>query len=56
MFWDKTPCGPVKGTDISEALLTYIFNSACCLLHGGFLLGILYIREDGGDIFIRNVD
>jgi hypothetical protein len=28
---------------------------ACCLLHAGFLLGLLFYPEDGGDMFLRNV-
>jgi hypothetical protein len=30
--------------------------SACCLLHAGFSLGLLFDPEDGGDMFVRNVD
>jgi hypothetical protein len=26
---------------------------ACCLFHGGFLLGLLFGPEDGGDICLR---
>jgi hypothetical protein len=29
--------------------------SACCLLHAGFLLGLLLNPEDGTDMFLRNV-
>jgi hypothetical protein len=29
--------------------------TAYCLLHAGFLLGILFNPEDGGDMFFRNV-
>jgi hypothetical protein len=28
---------------------------ACCLLHAGFLLGLLLNPKDGSDIFLRNV-
>jgi hypothetical protein len=28
---------------------------ACCLLHAGFLFGLLFNSEDGGDIFLRKV-
>jgi hypothetical protein len=33
----------------------FIYSSACCLLHAGFLLGLLYNTEDGGDVFLRNI-
>jgi hypothetical protein len=29
--------------------------SACCLLHAGFLLGLLYSPEDRGDVFLPNI-
>jgi hypothetical protein len=28
---------------------------ACCLLYGGFLLGLLFDLEDEGDMFFRNI-
>jgi hypothetical protein len=28
---------------------------ACSLLYAGFLLGLIFDHEDGGDIFLRNV-
>jgi hypothetical protein len=30
-------------------------SSVCYLLHAGFMLGVLFDPEDGGDIFLRNV-
>jgi hypothetical protein len=30
-------------------------RSACCLLHPGFLLALLFNPEDGDDIFLRTV-
>jgi hypothetical protein len=30
-------------------------NIYCCLLHAGFFLGLVFIPEDGGDVFLRNV-
>jgi hypothetical protein len=29
--------------------------SACCLFHADFFLGLLFAREDGSDISLRNV-
>jgi hypothetical protein len=31
------------------------FYSAWCLLHAGFLLGLLFYPEDKGDMFLQNV-
>jgi hypothetical protein len=30
-------------------------STACCLLHAGFLLDLLFNPKDGGDMFLRNV-
>jgi hypothetical protein len=30
-------------------------GSACCLLHAGFLLGLFFDHEDGGDTFLQNL-
>jgi hypothetical protein len=29
-------------------------SSACYLLHDGFLIGIFFVPEDGGDMYLRN--
>jgi hypothetical protein len=31
------------------------YYSACYLLHAGFLLGLFFGPENGGDMFLRNV-
>jgi hypothetical protein len=50
------PCSPVKLNHVSEEHITSIFRAAaCCLLHAGFLLGLLFNPEDEGDMFLRNV-
>jgi hypothetical protein len=35
-------------------LLCLKTSFACCLLHAGYLLGLLFNTEDGGDMFLRN--
>jgi hypothetical protein len=48
--WGITPCNPLKvnrhfgGTE-----------AACHLFDAGFLLGLFFDPEDGGDMFLRNV-
>jgi hypothetical protein len=42
---------PSSGRRVSQARNQ---NSACCLLYGGFLLGLLFYPEDGGDMFLGN--
>jgi hypothetical protein len=32
-----------------------ILSSACYLFHAGFLLGLFFDHENGGDMFIRNI-
>jgi hypothetical protein len=39
--------------DKHKTSLKYSFS--CWLLHAGFLLGLLFNPEDGGDMFLRNV-
>jgi hypothetical protein len=39
IFWDVTPCSPLKVN----------------LLHAGFLLGLFFDPEDRGDVILRNV-
>jgi hypothetical protein len=62
IFWDITPCSPPKvnrrfggtyrlylqGGIISRALLATCF-------HSGILLGLFFVPENGGDMFLRNV-
>jgi hypothetical protein len=45
VFWDITTCSPLE-----------VSRSACDLLHAGFVLGLVFDTEDGGDVFLRNVD
>jgi hypothetical protein len=64
IFWDITPCSPLKinrhfggtyrlhlhGRSISRAR-----NYVATCFHAGFLIGLFFDREDGGDMFLRNV-
>jgi hypothetical protein len=65
VFLDITPCSPLRinqrfggicrlhlqGRSISQA----IKQGVCYLLHTGFLLGLFFDPEDGGDVFFPNV-
>jgi hypothetical protein len=47
IFWDITPCGPLKvNRRFGE-------NVACHLLHAGFLLGLFFDPEDGDKMDFR---
>jgi hypothetical protein len=46
VFWDITPCSPLK---ISRTRARY-------LLYAAFLLGLIFGPKDGSDIFLRNVN
>jgi hypothetical protein len=56
------PCSPVKinrsfGGDIASIFTAEDSQSfGCYMLHAGFLLGLLFDPEDGGDMIFRNVD
>jgi hypothetical protein len=41
IFWDITPCS-----------LSKVNRSACYLLHVGFLFGLFFDPEDGGNMFL----
>jgi hypothetical protein len=49
IFWDITPCSPLKDNRrFRGALLATCF-------HAGFLLGLFFNPEDGGDMFLQNM-
>jgi hypothetical protein len=51
IFWDITPCSLLK---INRRFgRTYALLATC--FHAGFLLGLFFGREDGGDMFLRNI-
>jgi hypothetical protein len=52
IFCDVTLCSPFKFNRHFGG--TYRSGSACYLLHTGFLLGLFFDPEDGGDMFFRN--
>jgi hypothetical protein len=47
IFWDITPCSPLN--------VIPGFGGTCHLLQAGFLLGLSFSPEDGGDMFLPNV-
>jgi hypothetical protein len=63
LFENKTFCpfraifllrrNPKKSTEVSEEIFTSVFrvSCACCPLHAGFLLGLLFEAEYGADMF-----
>jgi hypothetical protein len=63
IFCDITPCSPLKVNRRSKEHVASIFRveetgmnevarSAFYLLHDGFLLGLFFDPEDGGDMFL----
>jgi hypothetical protein len=52
IFWDMAQCIPLKSTDVSEG---HVPSNFCYLLPRGFLLGLFFDPEVGGDIFLRDV-
>jgi hypothetical protein len=65
VFWDITPYSPLKVNRhfggmcilhlkrrICQASFLQEHCSACYLLHAGFLLGLFFNPEDGGDMFL----
>jgi hypothetical protein len=51
-FWDITPCNPLKVNRRFGGTCRLLPGSACYLLHAGFLLGLFFDPEDGGDMFL----
>jgi hypothetical protein len=59
-FWDITPCSPLKvNWCFGGTCHLYLHgqrkaSSACYLVHAGFVLGLFFNPEAGGDMFLWN--
>jgi hypothetical protein len=42
-------------TDVSEGHIASICVMLATYFHAGFLLGLFFDPEDGGDMFLRNI-
>jgi hypothetical protein len=49
IFWDITPCSPLK---VNRCFRRTSRASACYLPHVGFLLGVFFNPEDGGNMLL----
>jgi hypothetical protein len=51
IYLDTTPCRPVKvNLRFRGIYCLHLQGSACCLLHAGFILLLVFEPEDGGDV------
>jgi hypothetical protein len=56
IFWDITPCGLLEvKNQCSGTKSKPIKKPGFCLLYPGYLFGLLFDAEDGGDMFLRNI-
>jgi hypothetical protein len=46
----------ITGRESEGACLQDVNNSASYELHSGFLLNLFFDPENGGDVFLRNID
>jgi hypothetical protein len=53
IFWDLTLCSPLRVNWRVGG--TYSLHLLATCFHTGFLLGLFFYPEDGGDMFLRNV-
>jgi hypothetical protein len=56
IFWDITPCSPLK-VNRRFGIECRLHHQAlpATFFHAGFLLGLFFDLEDGGDMLLRNV-
>jgi hypothetical protein len=63
-FWDITPCSPLKVSRrfggkhrlyLQDRRIKQAKTSVKVVANAGFLLGVFFDSEDGGDMFHRNV-
>jgi hypothetical protein len=54
-FWDITPCSLLKLTDVTDEHITSTRGMLATCFHTGFLHGLFFNSEDGGNIFLQNV-
>jgi hypothetical protein len=60
---DITPCSLLKNSGRFRGTYSHhlerrikpAWSKACCLLHAGFLFGLFFNTDDGGDMFHRNL-
>jgi hypothetical protein len=55
MWYFQIYTRPVSFRNTANSEAGETVGSLCCLLHVGFMLGILFNPEEGGDILFRNV-
>jgi hypothetical protein len=52
ILWDITPCSLMKVNRRFGGTCRRVPLATC--VHAGFLLGLFFDHEDGGDMFLRN--